>query len=116
MHGVESSIIDYIQRLFDAVGWLGIVIAMAIESACIPLPSEIIMPLAGWLIVDKRDLGWSGILFASFCGAVGNLIGSTIAYYAGMRLGRPAVLRYGRFVLITPKDLDRADRWFAERG
>jgi len=92
------------------------VLAMAIESACIPLPSEIIMPLAGWLLVAEKDLGWGGILFASFCGALGNLIGSTIAYVVGWKLGRPFVEQYGKWILITRKDLDRADRWFTERG
>jgi membrane protein DedA with SNARE-associated domain len=116
LHSIETAIIDALRHLFDAVGWAGVVVAMAIESACIPLPSEIIMPLAGWLIVDERGLGWSGVLLASFWGAVGNVLGSAIAYWAGALGGRPLVERYGRYVLITRKDLDRADRWFAKWG
>jgi membrane protein DedA with SNARE-associated domain len=116
MHGIESALIDFVRSLFDAVGWAGVVIAMAIESACIPLPSEVIMPLAGWLIVSDRDLGWGGILLASLWGAVGNLLGSAIAYGVGAWLGRPFIEKYGRYALITRKDLDRADHWFAERG
>ncbi len=116
MHAIESASIDFVRSLFDSVGWFGVVVAMAIESACIPLPSEVIMPLAGWLIVANRDLGWWGILLASFWGAVGNLIGSTVAYGAGAWLGRPAIEKYGRWLLITPRDLDRAHRWFTERG
>lgn len=116
LHDIESAIIDALKSLFDAVGWVGVVIAMAIESACIPLPSEIIMPLAGWLIVDQRDLGWPGVFLASFWGAVGNVIGSAIAYWVGAFGGRPLIERYGRYVLITRKDLDRADRWFAKWG
>ncbi len=116
LHSLESSVIDTLRSLFDAVGWLGVVIAMAIESACIPLPSEIIMPLAGWLIVDARDLGWFGVVVAGFWGAVGNVLGSSIAYYAGARGGRPLIEKYGRYLLISRKDLDRADRWFTQWG
>src|SRR4051794_15412015 len=116
MHSIDSSIIDALRSLFDSTGWFGVVLAMAIESACVPLPSEIIMPLAGWLLVAEHHRGWAGILFASFWGATGNLIGSTVAYVVGRRLGRPVIERYGRWILITRKDLDRADRWFRERG
>jgi membrane protein DedA with SNARE-associated domain len=116
MHGIESSIIDLVRSIFDALGWFGVVLAMAIESACIPLPSEIIMPLAGWLLVAEHNRGWGGILFYSFCGAVGNLLGSSIAYWVGRRYGRPFIEKYGRYVLITRKDINRADRWFHERG
>lgn len=116
MHALETGAIDLVRDLFDAVGWFGVVIAMAIESACIPLPSEIIMPLSGWLIVEERGLGWWGILQASFWGAVGNLIGSVIAYWVGAWGGRPLVERYGRYILITRKDLRRADEWFERWG
>jgi len=116
MHGIENHAIDFVQNLFDTLGWFGVVIAMTIESACIPLPSEIIMPLAGWMIVDKRDLGYWGIIVASFWGAVGNLLGSTIAYWVGALLGRPFLEKYGKWILLTRKDLDRADRWFGRYG
>lgn len=116
MHGLESSAIDFVRSLFNAVGWFGVVVAMTIESACIPLPSEIIMPLAGWMIVNERHLGWVGIFEAAFLGALGNVIGSTIAYWVGAWGGRPLVEKYGRWILITRKDLDRADYWFAKRG
>jgi membrane protein DedA with SNARE-associated domain len=116
LHAIETALIDLIRSLFDALGWFGVVVAMAIESACIPLPSEIIMPLAGWLIVDEGGLGWTGVFVASFFGAVGNVLGSAIAYWVGALGGRPLIERYGRYVLITRKDLDRADRWFAKWG
>ncbi len=89
---------------------------MAVESAAIPLPSEIIMPLAGWkLILERESSAWF-ILLAGFYGALGNLLGSLVAYYAGAIGGRPLLERYGRYVLITRKDLDRADSWFEKRG
>jgi membrane protein DedA with SNARE-associated domain len=89
---------------------------MAIESAAIPLPSEIIMPLAGWMLVKDRGLGVSWLLLAAFCGALGNLIGSLLGYYVGAWGGRPLVLRYGRYLLISHHDLDLAERWFERHG
>jgi membrane protein DedA with SNARE-associated domain len=89
---------------------------MAIESACIPLPSELIMPLAGWMLVKDRGLGEEWLFLAAFAGAVGNTLGSLIAYYAGAWGGRPFFERYGRYVLISRHDLDVADRWFARYG
>jgi len=89
---------------------------MAIESACIPLPSEIIMPLAGWFLVDARGLGVEWLLLAAFCGALGNLIGSWVAYAVGAWGGRPLLLRYGRYFLITRHEVEQADRWFARYG
>ncbi len=89
---------------------------MAVESAAIPFPSEIIMPLAGWVLVKKRELGFEWLFLAAFFGALGNTIGSVVAYYAGAWGGRPFLQRYGRFVLITRRELDWADRWFERYG
>jgi len=89
---------------------------MAVESAAIPFPSEIIMPLAGWILVKDRGLGEEWLLLAALYGALGNTIGSLLAYYAGTWGGRPLLLRYGRYVLITPRELDQADRWFQRYG
>lgn len=116
MHAVETGTIDLARSLYQSLGWFGVVLAMAIESASIPLPSEIIMPLAGWLLVADRHLGWAGILEASLFGAIGNALGSAIAYGVGAWGGRPLLERYGKWLLITHKDLARADRWFARWG
>ncbi len=89
---------------------------MAVESAAIPFPSEIIMPLAGWLLIEDRGLGMEWLFLAAFYGALGNLIGSLVAYYAGAWGGRPFLNRYGRYIFITQKELDWADRWFARYG
>jgi len=89
---------------------------MAIESACIPFPSEVIMPLAGWFLVKDQGHGLEYLLLAAFYGALGNLLGSLVAYYAGAWGGRPLLQKYGRWILITPKELDWADRWFAKYG
>lgn len=116
MHGLETQLIDLIRSWFDTLGWLGVVIAMTIESACIPLPSEIIMPLAGWLLVAEKNLGWQGVILASFWGAVGNLIGAIIAYWVGALVGRPVIERWGKWILLTPKDIDRAHGFFTRWG
>lgn len=116
MHGIETHLIDGIRSLFDTFGWAGVVLAMAIESACVPLPSEITMPLAGWLLVSGHGLSWPGVVLAGFWGAVGNLIGAVIAYVVGARGGRPLLDRYGRYLLITRRDLDRSQEWFDRWG
>ena len=116
MHAFEQSVIQFVQGLYDAVGWLGVFIAMTIESAWIPLPSEVIMPLAGWFLVEARGLPWYWTLLAGFYGAVGCTLGSALAYWVGAIGGRPFILKYGRYVLISPHHGDLADRWFARRG
>ena len=116
MHGFETAIIHFVQNLYNAVGWLGVVIAMAIESACIPLPSEVVMPLAGWFLVEARGDAAIWTLWVGLMGALGCTIGSAIAYWVGALGGRPFILKYGRYVLISPHHVDLADRWFAQRG
>ena len=98
------------------MGWPGIVVLMSIESTALPLPSEVIMPLAGWRLVLDEGLGISFVLLAGFWGAVGSLIGSLSEYYVSRAGGRPLVVKYGKYLLITRKDLERADRWFETRG
>lgn len=89
---------------------------MAIESACIPFPSEVIMPLAGWFLVKDRGHGEEYLLLAGFYGALGNTLGSLIAYYVGALGGRTFLEKYGRYLLITPKEVAWADRWFDRYG
>ncbi|MGB2695444.1 MAG: DedA family protein [Dehalococcoidia bacterium] len=89
---------------------------MAIESAAIPLPSELIMPLAGWMLVKDRGLGWEWLFLAAFFGGLGNTLGSILAYYAGAWGGRPLVEKYGKYILVSHHDLDLADRFFKRWG
>ncbi|CAN5376515.1 DedA family protein [soil metagenome] len=93
-------------------GYLGIVLLMAIESACIPLPSEIIMPFAGYLVSTGRF----DLYLAATAGAIGCNLGSIVAYEIGKRGGRPLAERWGRYVLVGPGELDMADRFFARFG
>jgi len=102
----------FIVATISALGYGGIVLLMAIESACIPLPSEIIMPFSGYL-VSTGELNLWGVAIA---GAVGCVLGSLVAYWVGMYGGRPFIEKYGRFILLSRHDLDIADRWFAKYG
>jgi len=105
---IASWIINFISRM----GYTGIIITMAIESACIPLPSEIIMPFSGYLVFTERFNLW----LVSVAGAFGCVVGSVVAYWVGIRGGRPFIQKYGRYVLISSKDLATADRWFKRYG
>ena len=116
MHAIEEQIVLFLQNLLDAVGWTGVVVAMAVESALIPLPSEVTMPLAGWMLVQAKGLSMVHVLTAGFWGAVGNLIGSVVTYWFGALGGRPLLERYGRYLLISSHDIEIADRWFARWG
>ncbi len=109
-------LLDFINNTYDAFEWPGVVVMMAIESAGIPLPSELIMPLAGWMLVKDRGHGEEWLLLAALFGAVGNTIGSLAAYYAGAWGGRPLVEKYGKYILISRHDLDLADRFFKRWG
>jgi membrane protein DedA with SNARE-associated domain len=102
----------FIVATISTLGYAGIVLLMAIESACIPLPSEIIMRFSGYLVYKGQfNLWWVGV-----AGAVGCVVGSWVAYYAGLYGGRPFIERYGRYILLSRHDLDIADRWFARYG
>lgn len=108
--------LDFIRHVSQSLGWPGVVLLMAIESACTPLPSEIIMPLAGWMLISDKGLGPEYLVLAGFCGAVGNVIGSLVAYGVGAWGGRPFLYRWGKYILITRHDIERADRWFDRYG
>ncbi|MHB1951457.1 MAG: DedA family protein [Acidiferrobacteraceae bacterium] len=93
-------------------GYLGVALLMTLESACIPLPSEIIMPFAGYLVFT----GSMSVTGASMAGTAGCVMGSLIAYFVGASGARRWLERYGHYLLVRPSDLDRADRWFAHHG
>jgi membrane protein DedA with SNARE-associated domain len=102
----------FIVTTISTLGYAGVALLMAIESACIPLPSEIIMPFSGYLVYTGRFNLWA----VGVAGAFGCVVGSLVAYWAGMYGGRPFVEKYGRYVLLSRRDLDLADRWFARYG
>jgi len=102
----------FISSLISATSYGGVVILMAIESACIPLPSELIMPFAGYLVYQgKMNLWW-----VATAGAIGCNLGSLIAYEIGAYGGRPLVEKYGRWILLSRHELDLADGFFRRWG
>lgn len=111
---IEETLLKLIENWYLFAGPAGIIVAMALESCCIPLPSELVMPLAGYMVFlhpDKFSLIGVGV-----AGAIGCVIGSALAYGIGAAGGRPLLLRYGKYILISKKDSDRADRWFQHYG
>jgi membrane protein DedA with SNARE-associated domain len=109
---ILTVLFGFISALVAATGYLGIVLLMAIESACIPLPSELIMPFAGYLVfTGKMNLIW-----VATAGAIGCNLGSLVAYEIGCYGGRPMVERYGRWILMGRRELDWADRFFQRWG
>jgi membrane protein DedA with SNARE-associated domain len=107
-----AALAGFIIATISGGGYLGIVALMAIESACVPLPSEIIMPFSGYL----ASTGRFDLLLAATAGAVGCNVGSTVAYFAGRIGGRPFLERWGHWLLIGRRDLAGADRFFARFG
>jgi membrane protein DedA with SNARE-associated domain len=105
---IGNWIIGFISQL----GYGGIIITMAIESACIPLPSEIIMPFSGYLVFTGRFTLWG----AGVAGAFGCVVGSVAAYWVGVWGGRPFIQKYGKYGLLSSKDLSTADRFFEKYG
>jgi membrane protein DedA with SNARE-associated domain len=116
VQSLEQELLYLISSLYNSAQWPGVVALMAIESACIPLPSEIIMPFAGWILIKNQSLSVIYTLVAGAYGALGCLIGSAITYGVGIWGGRPFLEKYGKYVLISRHDLDLADRWFNRHG
>src|SRR5579863_8076622 len=102
----------FIKSVIAVSGYGGLTLLMAIEAACIPLPSELIMPFAGFLVYE----GTMKLLWAATAGAIGCNLGSLVAYEIGCYGGRPLVERYGRWILLSRRELDWADNFFLRHG
>src|SRR6187455_2160536 len=118
---IDQIVIPFLENLYGAVGYLGVLFAMMIESAMIPLPSELILPFAGFLVSDPNAVEpltgqpwnyWLVVIAAT----IGNTLGSLIAYAIGAYGGRPFLERYGKYVLIRPHEIELADAFFAKHG
>jgi membrane protein DedA with SNARE-associated domain len=117
MEAFEHQLVAFLEQLFHAINWGGVVIIMALESANIPIPSEVTMPLAGWFLAEAQGKSmWYTILAGGFYGALGCTIGSVASYALGAYGGRPFLERYGKYLLITRHDLEKADHWFERWG
>lgn len=114
---LEQQIIEVLTQIFNSIGWGGVVGIMALESANIPIPSEVTMPLAGWLLVQaKGGSAFSAVWHGGLWGAVGCTLGSIGSYALGAWGGRPFLKQYGKYLMINVRDLDNADRWFSRWG
>jgi membrane protein DedA with SNARE-associated domain len=109
---IIAALSGFVISVISAGGYLGIVALMAIESACIPLPSEVIMPFSGYLVYTGRF----HLLWVATMGALGCNLGSAIAYAVGYYGGRPLVEKYGSYVLLSRHELDWTERFFASHG
>jgi len=109
---IVSGLSAFVIAVISTLGYGGVVLMMAIESACIPVPSEVIMPFSGFLVASGRF----NLNMVAVMGALGCLLGSYLAYYVGANGGRRFIERYGRYLLIAPHELEIADRFFARWG
>ena len=118
---IDEIVIPFLNNLYGAVGYVGVMLAMAIESAMVPLPSELILPYAGFLVSDPTQLEpitgqpwnfWIVVVVAT----IGNTLGSLVAYAIGAYGGRPFLERYGKYLLIRPHEIELADSFFARHG
>ena len=109
---ILKPITSFVLSVISTWGYAGIVVCMTIESACIPLPSEVIMPFSGYLVTTGRFTLW-GVALA---GAIGNVLGSWIGYWLGSVGGRPLAERLSRWHVVRVEEYDRADRWLRRHG
>jgi len=121
LEALEQQLVDFLMNLFQTIGWFGVVVIMALESANIPIPSEVTMPLAGWMLVRgiaevPQVPAWQALWMGGLFGAIGCTLGSVLSYALGAWGGRPLVKRYGKYILVGEEDLEKADRWFARWG
>lgn len=110
--GIVDILAKFVIGVIGVLGYPGIFLLMLAESCGIPMPSEVIMPFSGFLVVDGRMAFWPIVI----AGTLGNLIGSLLAYWIGAKGGRPLIEKYGKYILISKHDLNLADRWFKKYG
>lgn len=109
---ILNNLIEFIISTISSSGYIGIFLLMIAESALIPIPSEVIMPFSGYLVSS----GKFNVVFVIISGSIGNLIGSLVAYYIGLRLGREFILKYGKYVLLRKSHLEITESYFKKYG
>ena len=110
--GFVKSLTGFITSFIETTGYIGILVLMILESALIPIPSEIIMPFSGYIVY----LGGLDLILVVAVGTIGNLIGSILAYYLGLYGGRPFIEKYGKYILLRKSHLEMAERLFNHYG
>ena len=109
---ILNNLIEFIISTISSSGYIGIFLLMIAESALIPIPSEVIMPFSGYLVAS----GKFNVIFVIIAGSIGNLVGSLVAYYIGLRLGREFILKYGKYVLLRKSHLEITESYFKKYG
>ena len=118
---IDEIVIPFLNGLYGAVGYAGVMVAMAIESAMVPLPSELILPYAGFLVSDSTQIepltgqAWS-FWIVVIVATIGNTLGSIVGYAIGAWGGRPFLMRWGKYLLIRPHEIELADHFFQKYG
>ena len=112
MEAILTNLGQFVVHMISTFGYVGVFFAMAIESACIPLPSEIILPFTGYMVYTGQFGFWQAIIAAT----LGNLFGGLVAYYVGVWGGRPFLKRYGRYIFINERELAWTEQLFDRHG
>jgi membrane protein DedA with SNARE-associated domain len=118
---IDTTVIPLLRDLYGSVGYLGVFLAMVIESTLLPIPSEIILPMAGWMVSDTTRLEpltqahWN-FWIVVIVGVAANTTGSLFGYFLGAKLGRPFLDRWGRYLLVRKHEVDQAEAFFARWG
>jgi len=110
--GLTAWIADFATNFIESAGYTGILVLMMLESMVAPVPSEAVMPFAGFAIYEGT-LNWPGVILFS---TIGSIIGSLIGYWMGAKGGRPLVEKWGKYLLLDKHDLDVTEKWFKKRG
>src|SRR5579871_4840980 len=117
MEHLLSALSKWIESVISSGGYIGVIALMALESACIPLPSEVIMPFAGALtLASVAGAHMLNLHFVALAGAVGCALGSALAYIVGASGGREFVFKYGKYILLRRRDVEKSEAWFQRRG
>jgi membrane protein DedA with SNARE-associated domain len=109
---VLETVVQWLKSFVESVGYPGLFLLIMVESTVVPVPSEIVLPFAGWLAHD----GKMSLAIVLFINSAAALVGSGLSYWFGAAGGKRLLLRYGRYIFITPQDIDRTEAFFARRG
>lgn len=118
---LDGPVRDLVVAIYGAIGYIGVAFAVALESVVIPIPSELVLPFAGFLVADPLAIepltgaGWNPVLLV-IAGTAGSVLGALVAYGIGFWAGRPFLLRFGRYLLIKPEDIARTESFFLRHG
>jgi len=118
---IDTAVIPFLQSLYAAVGYLGVFVAMTIEATLLPLPSELILPMAGWMVSDPKQIeplthaSWNFWIVVAVAVA-GDLTGACFGYFLGSHLGRRFLDRWGRYLLIRKHEIEQAEGFFGRWG